>query len=103
MVDDISKATELLQDRKIFSVNVIDCEQNAADKKVKAIVIVFNDGYTEVRCPIKQDICSCPYGNRDLPIRKKRNGLLIRIFVRIIIVELILYPLVIAAIHLFEG
>ena len=102
MVEDISKVTELVQGRKVFSVNVIDCEQNAVGKRVKAIVIVFNDGHTEVRCPIEQGICSCSYGNRDLPIRKKRDGLLTSIFARIIIVELILFPLVIAAIDLFK-
>ncbi len=101
MVDDISKVTGLFGDAKVFSVNVVECEQNPVGKRVNAMLIVLDDGHTEVRCPIGLLLCSCPYGNRVQSVGGKKGKLFEYVLIRAVIIVLLLGAETIAALPLF--
>jgi hypothetical protein len=69
MAIDISKLIGIVQSSKVVSTHTVKCKRRG-NEDVDAIVIVFDDGYTEVSCPA-DNRCSCHYGHR--PKRGKRS------------------------------
>ena len=96
----VSTILDFLKDSKVFSTNVVDCDQSG--ENIKAVVIVFDNGYTEVRCPVKKSNCRCSYGKREQPTSDKKIGFK-QTLTRIIIIALVIYALTFAGIQLFRS
>lgn len=104
MASDISKVFHLEGSRVIFT-HVIECKRLGNNETATAVVLVFDNGHTEVRCPAKQGDCSCSYGARDRPMHAEAIGIKQKIenlVMRIVIIAFVLFPLVLAGISEFK-
>ncbi len=70
----IGKILEISPPRKIVSTHEMDCQQSQNKENLKTLILVFDDGYTEVRCPNKDINCVCNYGDRTHSSGKKKLG-----------------------------
>jgi hypothetical protein len=103
MSDEISEL--ISKDSKVVFTHLFECKKINKESNVTAIIMVFDDGHTEVRCPITPEECNCSYGDRSRPITQKKRGLkekLTDLVLRILILAAVIFPLVIAGINLFK-
>ena len=60
MAINISKLIGIAQGSKVVSTHIVDCKQ-CSNESVDAVLIVFDDGYTVVSCPVDRGNRPCRY------------------------------------------